>query len=96
MKILGVIGAAVIWFAASLGAADAAGDDVFVVPRVPVQATGQTATAAKDGAQAAGRRQAMDILLRRLTPEPDWIYLPTLVTGAEAQASGDGLGKSAV
>lgn len=96
MKILGVIGAAVIWFAASLGAADAAVDDVFVVPRVPVQATGQTATAAKDGAQAAGRRQAMDILLRRLTPEADWIYLPTLVTGAEAQASGDGLGKSAV
>ncbi|MCB2099105.1 MAG: DUF2066 domain-containing protein [Parvularculaceae bacterium] len=96
MKIPSVIGAALIWLAVSVGAAHAAGEDVFVVPRVPVQATGDTATAAKERAQGSGRRHAMDILLRRLTPEEDWVYLPTLAVGSEASASGDGLGKSAI
>jgi hypothetical protein len=96
MRFLGVIGAAVIGLAVMAGAARAAGDDVFVVPRVPVQATGETATIAKESAQASGRRQAMDLLLRRLTPEEDWTYLPTLATGAEAQSFGDGSGKTAV
>lgn len=96
MRILGVIGAAVIWLAVLSGAALAAGDDVFVVPRVPVQASGETATIAKDNAQSTGRRLAMDILLRRLTPEDDWVYLPTLAAGAPAQSFGDGSGKTAV
>ncbi|OFX05995.1 MAG: hypothetical protein A3E78_01415 [Alphaproteobacteria bacterium RIFCSPHIGHO2_12_FULL_63_12] len=38
----------------------------------------------------------MDILLRRLTPEEDWVYLPTLSTGAAAQSAGDGSGKTSV
>lgn len=95
MRILSVIGAALFLLAAQTAASYAAGDDVFVVPRVPVQATGATATEAKENAQGAGRRRAMDILLRRLTPEEDWIYLPTLTTGAEAEALG-GDGKTAV
>ncbi|MCB2114241.1 MAG: DUF2066 domain-containing protein [Parvularculaceae bacterium] len=96
MKFLGIMVAFAVLLAAPLTPASAAGDDVFVVPRVPVQATGATATAAKDSAQASGRRHAMDILMRRLTPEEDWIYLPTLATGAQAQAAGDGSGKSPV
>ena len=96
MRILSVIGAALIWLTALAGEAEAASDDVFVVPRVPVQASGDTATAAKENAQSAGRRQAIDILLRRLTPEEDWIYLPSVTAGAPATASGDGAGKSAI
>ena len=96
MRILSVIGGALFWLAVQSGAARAAGDDVFVVPRVPVQATGETATIAKEAAQSNGRRQAMDILLRRLTPEDDWVFLPTLATGAPAQSTGNGEGKSAV
>ncbi|GJL91781.1 DUF2066 domain-containing protein [Hyphococcus sp.] len=60
----------------NIGAALAAGDDVFVVPRVTVQAQADSATAAKTIAQRNGRRRAMEILLRRLTIEDDWPYLP--------------------
>ena len=95
MRLLSLIGAALILLAAH-APAYAASDDVFVVPRVPVQATGATATEAKDAAQSSGRRRAMDILLRRLTPEEDWIYLPSLAAGTPAQGIGDGTGKSAV
>ncbi|MGE0409848.1 MAG: DUF2066 domain-containing protein [Amphiplicatus sp.] len=77
-------------FAAQIGAALAVGEDVFVVPRVPVQAQAETATAAKSIAQTQGRRRAMDILLRRLTVEEDWIYLPQLSAGELAQAAQDG------
>jgi hypothetical protein len=73
--------------------ASAAGDEVFIVPRVPVQAKAESATAAKESAQSQGRRRAMDILLRRLTTEEDWAYLPTLATGAAAAAAADGSGK---
>lgn len=80
---------------ASAGAAFAAGEDVFVVPRVTVQAQADNATAAKIIAQRRGRRRALDILLKRLTVEEDWPYLPrveALVSDApEAPESGDGL-----
>ena len=66
--------------------ARAIGEDVFVVPRVPVQAQAESATKAKAIAQARGRRRAMDILLRRLTVEEDWIYLPRLSRGEPAAA----------
>lgn len=69
---------------------EAAGEGVFVVPRVPVQAQAESATQAKDLAQAAGRRRAIDILLRRLTPEEDWSYLPRLA--AQDAASSEGAG----
>ncbi len=69
-------------------AALAIGEDVFVVPRVTVQAQADSATAAKAAAQLRGRRQAIDFLLRRLTVEEDWIYLPTLATGEPAAAEG--------
>ncbi len=87
---------ALMLLAVQTGIARAAGEDVFIVARVPVQATGDSATAAKDSAQNAGRRRAMDLLLRRLTPEEDWQYLPKLASGTPAPASGDGSGKTAV
>ncbi|MEM9495170.1 MAG: DUF2066 domain-containing protein [Pseudomonadota bacterium] len=78
------------------GPALAIGDDVFVVPRVTVQAEADSATAAKNAAQNAGRRRAMDILLRRLTVEEDWVYLPRLARGEAAPASAGVDGKNAV
>lgn len=73
-----------------------AADAVFVVPRVAVQANGDSATAAKDSAQAQGRRRAMDILLRRLTVEDDWSYLPRLAAGQAATAAPIDGGKSPI
>lgn len=71
----------------------ALGDDVFVVPRVTAQAQADSATKAKNAAQARGRRHAMDILLRRLTIEEDWVYLPRLAAGEPAQG---GLGRGVI
>lgn len=96
MRILGVIAALLVFAAFGGESARAATDDVFVVSRVPVQAAGATATAAKEDAQASGRRRAFDLLLRRLTPESDWALLPTLASGLPAQSSGDGAGKTPV
>ncbi len=76
---------------ASLSAAYAAGDDVFVVPRVTVQAQADSATAAKNLAQRDGRRKAMEILLRRLTVEEDWPYLPRVGADmTDVSAAGEG------
>ncbi len=69
-----------VWAAAAPQPAFAVGEDVFVVPRVAVQARADSATQAKTAAQREGRRRAMDILLRRLTVEDDWPRLPTLGT----------------
>jgi hypothetical protein len=90
MKLLGVI--AVLAFAMLIRTTPvlAASEDVFVVPRVPVQATGENATAAKEAAQSQGRRRAMDVLLRRITPESDWGYLPSLAAGTPAKLAADG------
>ena len=85
---------ALVLFASPIPAL-AVGDDVFVVPRVAVQAQASNATAAKATAQRQGRRRAMDILLRRLTIEEDWVYLPRLATGEPAE-SGVGFERSAI
>lgn len=61
---------------------------VFAVPQVPVYAEAETAAAAQRNAQETGRRRAMDILLRRLTAEEDWGYLPNLARGQAASAVG--------
>ena len=84
-------------FLMTAGAAPAfaIGEDVFVVPRVTVQAQAQSATSAKAAAQMQGRRRAMDILLRRLTVEEDWIYLPRLAAGEPAIAY-DSFGRNVI
>jgi len=79
---------AVLTAAVAATPALAVGEDVFVVPRVSVQAQAHSATAAKAAAQMQGRRRAMDILLRRLTVEEDWGYLPNLAAGEAAEALG--------
>ncbi|MEL7490087.1 MAG: DUF2066 domain-containing protein [Pseudomonadota bacterium] len=78
------------------GSAFAQNEDVFVVPRVPVQAQADTAREAKNIAQSQGRRRAMDILLRRLTVEDDWVYLPKLRSGVEADAGPSPDGKAPI
>lgn len=60
--------------------------EIFTVPKVPVYAEAETASAAQAAAQAQGRRRAMDILLRRLTADEDWDYLPRLAAGEPAAA----------
>lgn len=72
-----LIAAAAVWLLTSAGA-HAVSEDVFVVPRVAVQAQAQSATAAKDLAQRDGRRRAITLLLRRLTVEEDWAKLPAV------------------
>lgn len=96
MRFFCVIGAILLFFSFGAGAAQAAGDEVFVVARVPVQGTGETATAARQAAQSQGRRRAIDILLRRVTPEEDWVFLPTVSTGRPAELPADGTGKTAI
>lgn len=86
LRAAGIFAAVVL---AQFGIAWAVGEDVFVVPRVPVQAEAGSATAAKAVAQNEGRRRAVDILLRRLTVEEDWIYLPSLTAGEPAPAALD-------
>ncbi|WP_411820469.1 DUF2066 domain-containing protein [Hyphococcus formosus] len=76
MTILRISAAFCAAILAIIGSALAAGDDVFVVPRVTVQAQADNATAAKLIAQRSGRRHALQLLLRRLTVEEDWPYLP--------------------
>lgn len=97
--VIRLAGAAAALFVAQcfafVGAALAA-DAVFVVPRVAVQASGDSATAAKNSAQAQGRRRAMDILLRRLTTEDDWAYLPRLAAGQAASAAPIAGGKTPI
>lgn len=77
-----VFGTAFLVWATAAGLVDAAraqSQDVFTVPRVRVEARADSAGVARKTAQAEGRARAMDILLRRLTIEDDWPYLPTLV-----------------
>ena len=97
---------ALVWLAASIGAmlGAAAAEDrsaVFTVPLVPVFAEAENAARAQEIAQARGRREAMDILLRRLTAKDDWAYLPRLASGQSAPADAgvaemDGAGTGAI
>ena len=73
-----------------------ANDDVFVVARVPVMGQADSAIAAKQRAEVEGRRQAMDILLRRLAPASEWDYLPQLASGQAANVSTDYTGKQSI
>ncbi len=87
MRFLTIVSALVVAWAATPQPALAVGEDVFVVPRVAVQARADSATQAKAAAQRDGRRRAIDILLRRLTVEDDWPRLPTLTGAPSADAA---------
>ncbi|MCI5048549.1 MAG: DUF2066 domain-containing protein [Aquisalinus sp.] len=82
--VLKILACALFW----LGTATAqpTNDNVFVVAEVPVEAEAGSATEARRIAIDQGRRQAMDILLRRVTAEADWGYLPQLAIGRQAAA----------
>ena len=77
---------ALVLLAGAFGTARA--QDIFTVPRVPVFAEAENAARAQEIAQEQGRRTAMDILLRRLTAQDDWDYLPRLAAGQAAPAGG--------
>ncbi|RFB04006.1 DUF2066 domain-containing protein [Parvularcula marina] len=81
-RLLTVFALLLTW--ASAAHAQNSNRQVFIVPEVPVFAEADTAAAAQAIAQAQGRRVAMDILLRRLTAEEDWEYLPALASGQPA------------
>ncbi len=86
-RLVHAVFALIVSAAVTLGGALAAGD-VFAVAGVKVRAEASDATAAKRDALAQARREAMDILLRRLTPESEWDYLPRLAAGEPAPAAG--------
>lgn len=66
--------------------------DVYVVADVPVDASGTSATEAREIALAEGRVAAAQILLRRLTVRADWPRLPALdAAAAEAMVAGLGI-----
>ncbi len=71
---------------ASAAFAQGEDDGVFIVSKVPVEAQADNATSAQRIAIAKGRRQAVDIVLRRLTAEEDWAYLPRMMIGEQALA----------
>lgn len=50
--------------------------DVFTITGVPIDATAENATAARDAAVRDGQRRALERLLKRLTLEEDWGQLP--------------------
>lgn len=68
----------ILAFVAMPGAAwaQAGAGDIFTVALVPVEATASSSEEARLLAQDSGRRQALQILMRRLTLESDWPYLP--------------------
>lgn len=78
-----------ITLAVVLTLGQAMAQDVFTVPEVPVFAEAKTAAIAKEDARDQGRRVALDLLLRRLVAEEDWIYLPRLSEGEPAPAFED-------
>ncbi|MEM6914596.1 MAG: DUF2066 domain-containing protein, partial [Pseudomonadota bacterium] len=73
-----------------LGGGAAFAQSVFTVPQVPVYAEADTSALAQDQARREGSEAALDILLRRIVAEEDWIYLPRLVEGEPAPVLGDG------
>lgn len=77
--ILGVL-ALVIGISAPVSAAD-----VFTVTGVAVDATAESASAARGIAVLEGERRALAILLKRLTLKEDWGLLPT-IDGATAES----------
>ena len=86
MGSLRILAATALAFIAATGATLA--NDVFAVSGVKVRTEADSATEAKRAAYAEARREAIDILLRRLTPESEWIYLPDLTSGDPAPAAG--------
>ena len=70
--------ALVFWAIFASSAAQAAAADLFTVSGIPVDATADSATAARDRALAEGRPVAWQRLFRRLTPSSAWGRQPQL------------------
>lgn len=75
------------------GLAQIARADVFTVRDVHVDVTADNAEIAKFNALRQGRREALSILLRRLTPSGEWAHLPVIegldgTSGSDAEEAG--------
>ena len=68
--------AAVVW--SPMPAAASSFSSAFVIADLPVDATGKSGVAARDAARDAGEKQALQLLLQRLTAPQDWPRLPVL------------------
>lgn len=92
-KIGRALGFAMLRFAivlvALLCGGSALAQNVFTVPQVPVYAEADTSALAQDQARREGREAALDILLRRIVAEEDWVYLPRLAEGEPAPILGE-------
>ncbi|MEM9810643.1 MAG: DUF2066 domain-containing protein [Pseudomonadota bacterium] len=78
-----------VFVAALLSYGTAAAQNVFTVPQVPVYAEAETSAEAQALARRQGRTAALDLLLRRLVAEEDWLYLPRLAQGQPAPAASE-------
>ncbi len=79
---------ALVLVALSFGGS-ALAQNVFTVPQVPVYAEADSSALAQAQARREGREAALDILLRRIVAEEDWVYLPRLAEGEPAPILGD-------
>lgn len=79
---------ALVLVALSFGGS-ALAQNVFTVPQVPVFAEADSSALAQAQARREGREAALDILLRRIVAEEDWVYLPRLAEGEPAPILGD-------
>ncbi|GAB4537371.1 MAG: hypothetical protein Tsb0010_16570 [Parvularculaceae bacterium] len=70
------------------GLAQIARADVFTVRDVHVDVSAENAEIAKFNALRQGRREALSILLRRLTPSGEWTHLP-IIEGLEGTPEAD-------
>ena len=70
------LSATVVW--SPMPAAGSSFSSAFVVADLPVDATGKSGVAARDAARDAGEKQALQLLLQRLTAPQDWPRLPVL------------------
>jgi hypothetical protein len=71
--------ALVLWaFGSTAALAAAAGGELYAISGVAVDATAESATAARDSALAEGRPVAWQRLFRRLTPQTEWAKQPQL------------------
>jgi hypothetical protein len=77
--------ALLFWAIFGTSAAYAAAADLFVISGVPVDATAESVTAARDAALAQGRPAAWQRLFRRLTPNAAWTKQPQLDDAALAR-----------
>lgn len=78
LRFAAALGAVALLLGKPVPAAAAAFSSAFVIADLPVDATGKSGVAARDAARAGAQKQALQLLLQRLTAPQDWPRLPHL------------------